>query len=253
MWLWLWLLLILCAVPAAADVTHVNYLGSNPAAGYVNLYDVNGNYMENGEYGDLKQFGSTFYWYTMSADTGWIMGTVSPAQGFRVYSSPDLVNWTDHGPMLDVTQSPYSTECTGVLSSTSSGHSCFGPRMLFNSTTNKYVFFYSYVNNSNFQNIEVQECATPLPPCTYIGAMPTWAGSENAGIFPDDQSADAFVIFESGGGTASIQKLTSDYHDVTGSATDTGLGNGSGGPGEAPWMKHVGGKWMVGNGPFCSD
>lgn len=236
---------LLLTSPALADVSWVNYLQSNPQINRVKKYDLNGNGMDLGEAGDLKQFGGTFYYYAMSSAQGWLPNVSSPANGFRVYSSPDLVNWTDRGQLLDTTQAPLSTECTGGTVF----RGCWVPKMLFNANTGKYVFFYEAYSTGT-QAIEVFECATPLPPCTYIGAMPSYTpgSADNTGVFPDEQSSDAYLVYNNGvGGTVFIQKLTSNYHDVTGSATNTGL------TGEGVWMKHPATKWMVGAGPTCGE
>jgi len=133
-----------------------------------------------------------------------------------------------------------------------SGISCLScvlvPKMLFNGNTGKYVFFYEAYGGGT-QAIEVFECATPLPPCTYIGRCQVIRRARliTRG-FPDEQSNDAYLVYNNGvGGTVFIQKLTSNYHDVTGSATNTGV------TGEGVWMKHPATKWMVGAGPICAE
>ena len=99
------------APAAGVDSTITNFDSSEKQ---VTLYDTQGNAVDAHD-GMVVQFGSTYYLYGTSYNCGYIWQTNSNFCGFKVYSSPDLIHWTDQGYVVD----PY--RCAD----------CFRPHVLY--------------------------------------------------------------------------------------------------------------------------
>ena len=129
------LLLLLCfslaLVTSFASSTSTHATGINPtlvnfdtSGDQVTRYDTQGNAVDAHD-GMIAQFGSLYYLYGTSYDCGYIWQTNSNFCGFKVYSSPDLVHWSDQGFVV----TPYS--CVD----------CFRPHVLYDASTGKYVLW----------------------------------------------------------------------------------------------------------------
>src|ERR1051325_1966906 len=102
---------LVAAVAAWATVTIRNFDGSGTStANQITRFDVKGNAIDAHD-GGIYQFGNRFYLYGTSYGCGFRWLTAGPFCGFRVYSSPDLVNWYDEGLLFDSTA--WQTYCGG--------------------------------------------------------------------------------------------------------------------------------------------
>ena len=106
---------------AATTSTLVNF---NSSGQQVVRFDTNGNAVDAHD-GQLARFGDTYYLYGTSYDCGYRWQVNSSFCGFKVYSSPDLVNWTDRGFVVQ----PY--QCGD----------CFRPHVIYDPATGKYVLW----------------------------------------------------------------------------------------------------------------
>jgi hypothetical protein len=113
------------------DPTIVN----GDAAGRTLRFDVDGNAIDAHD-GEIQRFGDTYYLYGTSYGCGFQWQTPgSPFCGFRVYSSSDLVSWTDRGPLFDATTDTWQQRCDG------STYGCFRPHVVYNAKTRRYVLW----------------------------------------------------------------------------------------------------------------
>ena len=98
-------------------------------------FDVDGHALDAHE-GQLRLFGDTYYLYGTSYDCGFAWqerGT--PFCGFKVYSSPDLVHWTDRGFLFDARTPAWQTRCDGAT------FGCYRPHVAYNPRTARYVLW----------------------------------------------------------------------------------------------------------------
>jgi hypothetical protein len=104
---------------AAAPVTVTN---SDASGAQVSRFDVDGQALDAHD-GSLLQVGSVFYLYGTSYACGYRYQQNSSFCGFKVYSSPDLVHWTDRGYIV----APGACQF------------CFRPHVIFNAATAHYI------------------------------------------------------------------------------------------------------------------
>lgn len=111
------------AEPASASIssTLVNF---NDRGDQIVRFDTGGQAVDAHD-GQIVQFGHMYYLYGTSYDCGYQWTINTDFCGFKVYSSPDLVHWTDRGHVVP----PQSCE------------HCFRPHVLYNPRTRKYVLW----------------------------------------------------------------------------------------------------------------
>ncbi|WP_157596860.1 family 43 glycosylhydrolase [Streptacidiphilus rugosus] len=173
-------------------------------------FDVDGNSLDAHD-GSVLQVGGLYYLYGTSYACGYEYGGNSNFCGFKAYSSPDLVNWTDRGFVVP----PH------VCSD------CFRPHVLYNAATQKFVLWsdggggvYNIYTSSTPSG---QFTQAPSPKLAVGGAV-------DLALFQDD-NGDAYLIHNTtqvaAGLTADgvVEKLTPDYLSVTGQHTNFGLGD----------------------------
>jgi hypothetical protein len=110
--------------PAHADGVNSTIVNFDSSGNQVTLYDTQGNAVDAHD-GMIASFGSLYYLYGTSYNCGYIWQSNSNFCGFKVYSSPDLVHWTDQGYVVP----PYS--CAD----------CFRPHVLYDASTQQYVLW----------------------------------------------------------------------------------------------------------------
>jgi hypothetical protein len=118
------------------------------------------------------------------------------------YSSTDLAHWTRQ---------------TNALSRQSSGDLAGGriverPKVLYNSTTGKYVMW-MHIDNTSYQDRRagVATSSTPCGPYTYLGASdPLGHQSRDLGVFKDDDGT-AYLMHDDPSGSLRIDRLSADY------------------------------------------
>jgi hypothetical protein len=181
-------------------------------------FDVRGNAVDAHD-GEISVFGGTYYLYGTAYDCGYRwQGGGSPFCGFKVYSSPDLVHWTDRGYLFDPTTSTWQTRCNGNT------YGCFRPHVVYNASTARYVLWVNVYDNS--VGYRVFTATSPTGPFAEQ-AVPTLAvnnsapaGGVNNGdhsVFVDDDGTAylAYTDWRSSGDIV-VERLASSYLTGTG-------------------------------------
>jgi hypothetical protein len=231
----------------AADLVIINFdKQGNQVIRYSNVGDA-----IDAHDGEIALFNGTYYLYGTSYDCGFEWGNKNaPFCGFKVYSSKDMLNWTDRGFLFDAKTEVWQTRCNGNT------YGCFRPHVVFNSKTQLYVLWVNVYDNVSGYRVFTGK--TPIGPFTEV-AEPTLAVNANmpaAGLnngdhdtFIDDDGT-AYLAYTDWRtkGTIVIEKLSSDYLTGTGevvtSVTD--------GQTEAPGMfKRNGIYYVVYSDPNC--
>ncbi len=164
--------------------------------------------------GEIAYFEGTYYLYGTSYDCGFAwQNKKAPFCGFKVYSSPDLVNWTDQGYLFDAKTPVWQTRCDGNT------YGCFRPHVIFNQKNHEYVLWINvYDNKSGFR---VFTSASPTGPFKEV-AEPTLAINRDAPVaglnngdhdtFVDDDGT-AYLAYTDwrAKGAIVIEQLTEDY------------------------------------------
>ncbi|MBW3630596.1 MAG: family 43 glycosylhydrolase [Gemmatimonadetes bacterium] len=217
----------------------------DPAGNRLTRFDVEGNAVD-AHGGEIRRFGDTYYWYGEHYGCGFewtIPGT--PFCGFRVYSSPDLVHWTDRGALFDVTEHhPWQARCQGRT------NGCFRPHVLYNPTTKRYVLWINAYDAPG--GFYVMEATSPTGPFEDRGfpRLTTSADAFNGdhNLFADDDGT-AYLVYTDWrkGGDLMIEVLGPDFLTGTGRHMRLGLHNV-----EAPSMfKRAGRYYITMSDPKC--
>jgi len=169
--------------------------------------------------GEIALFDGVYYLYGTSYDCGYEWQTPgAPFCGFKVYSSPDLVNWTDEGFLFDAQNEIWQSRCDGKT------YGCYRPHVLYNKKNKQYVLWINVYDNS--VGFRVFTSATPTGPFTEI-AEPTLAVNSDAPVaglnngdhdlFVDDDDV-AYLAYTDWrtGGTIVIDRLDENYTSGTG-------------------------------------
>ncbi|GAA2355540.1 hypothetical protein Cme02nite_48210 [Catellatospora methionotrophica] len=211
----------LLAGPAPqAGAAHTTTITNFDAAGnQVIRFDTAGNAVDAHD-GDLALFGGAYYLYGTSYDCGYRWnGAGSPFCGFKVYSSPDLVHWTDRGQLFDATTATWQTRCNGNT------YGCYRPHVVYNATTGRYVLWInSYDNVSGFHVFTSTQPTGPFTqvadPAVAVNSGPPASGLKNGDhdTFVDDDGTAylAYTDWVSGGGIV-VERLNASYLSGTGS------------------------------------
>ena len=184
------------------------YIGTQYIPGS-DWYDTNGHLIESHS-GEVKFFEGKYYWY------GQIQNTYMPEWervGVSCYSSTDLVNWKDEGPVLylSTTTTPISSTATIVER----------PHVIYNSTTHKYVLWgHNWVGGTGAGSAAlVAYNDTPYGAFTIASSTynPNGYGLNDMNLFKDDDGT-AYLLYSSAtdsNGHFFISKLSSDYLTTT--------------------------------------
>ncbi|WP_433893630.1 family 43 glycosylhydrolase [Streptomyces sp. CA-111067] len=237
--------MLLPAVPAAAaprhsfntTVTNFDALGDQ-----VVRFDTDGNAVDAHD-GEIDFFNGTYYLYGTSYDCGFAwQATTSPFCGFKVYTSPDLVHWTDRGQLFDATGGVWQGRCDGAT------YGCFRPHIGYDASTRKYVLWVNVYDNS--VGFRVLTSSNPAGPFTEA-PEPTLAVNNDApakGVNNGDH--DVFVDTDGTGylvytdwrsnGDLVVERLSPDY--LTGTGDYTRLGQSQT---EAPSLFERGGVYYL--------
>ncbi|UZR97187.1 family 43 glycosylhydrolase [Chondrinema litorale] len=164
--------------------------------------------------GEIALFNGTYYLYGTSYDCGYEWGNPeAPFCGFKVYSSKDLMNWTDEGFLFDATNDLWQTRCNGKT------YGCYRPHVIYNEKNKEYVLWINvYDNRTGFR---VFTSDNPIGPFKEV-AEPTTAVNNDAPVaglnngdhdtFVDDDGT-AYLAYTDWrtDGTIVIEKLNEDY------------------------------------------
>ncbi len=216
-------------------------------------FDTRGNQVD-AHGGEIRWFEGRYYLYGETYGCGfeWHKLAPSPFCGFRVYSSPNLVEWTDEGLLFDVSEwEPWQARCHGW------SNGCFRPHVVYNRSTRKYVLWVNIYDKP--VSYYVLESDSPTGPFVERGA-PQLAFNVNAAekiinngdenLFVDDDGTGYIIYTEwaKGGGNMIIEALTPDYLNGTGRYVSLGLTRT-----ESPTMFKRNGRYYVMLGdPNCA-
>jgi hypothetical protein len=275
---WLLLAALLCVSAASVDarlflrggaststvnndtVTLYNFVNSvtvPTATTRISEHDINGNGMD-AHSGSILHYGGYFYEYGEHHGGGYRYGTAgSPAPGFNVYRSPDLVIKTRRGYIIDPSSSWSTTNCA-PNGTTNAG--CFRPHMLRNNANNNFVLFsVSFIPPI----VWVTTCTAPDDPatCGTPTAITLPHDAVDFTVFVDNEQDNkgvlggtAYLIYTVGISSSPrdiyIQALDSTYTTPTGS-TFIVCDHNVRTCGEAPFAFSKGGKINIGYGSLC--
>jgi len=200
--------------------------------------------------GEIAYFDGTFYLYGTSYDCGYEWGNpAAPFCGFKVYTSKDLVNWTDRGFLFDARTAVWQSRCNGGT------YGCYRPHVVYNQKNKSYVLWINVYDNR--VGYRVFTNANPVGPFTET-AEPILAVNSNApvaglnngdhDVFVDDDGS-AYLAYTDwrSGGAIMIEKLNADYTSGAGQCVKVTSGNT-----EAPaLMKRKGRYYLLYSDPNC--
>ncbi|PWZ02322.1 Arabinanase/levansucrase/invertase [Testicularia cyperi] len=162
--------------------------------------DTSGNLINAHGAGLLKD-GNTWYW------VGEYKGANNGFQGFSLYSSTDLINWSSHGLIVP----PSSSLPFGVGER---------PKLIKNPKTGEYVLWF-HADSTNYSLAKVGVCyassVTGPYTCPANGVFsPLGKESRDMNVYVDPTDNQGYLLFATNGNAdAAIAKMTSDYKNVT--------------------------------------
>lgn len=238
----------LVALPAAADAATTTTIVNFDAAGHqVTRYDTVGDAVDAHD-GDLALFGDLYYLYGTRYDCGYTLGvTGTRFCGFGVYSSPDLVHWTDRGSLFDATGALWQGRCAPPR------YGCYRPHVVFNAGTGRFVLWVNGYDNAS--GYHVFTAGSPTGPFTEVAepvlAVQGTGGGFNNGdmdVFVDDD-ASAYLAYTDirGGHDQIVERLNASY--TSGTGANVRLGSPST---EAPSLFRRGSTYYHLDGPTCA-
>lgn len=245
-------LLVLIAVPPApAEATGgLAAIGNFDSAGRPLVrFDTSGRAVDAHD-GELRYFSGTYYLYGSSYACGFAWLTQrAPFCGFKVYSSPDLVRWTDRGLLFDARTFAWQVACNG------SAFGCFRPHVVYNASTGRYVLWLNALDVP--VGYHVFTAVSPVgpfieQPLPTIGELSTHPGvnSGDLDVFVDDGGTAYLARTDiTRGHQIVIDELDSSYLTTTGRYTVvSSLTNV-----EAPSLfKHAGTYYLAVSDPLCA-
>jgi len=165
--------------------------------------------------GCLQFFNGRFYLYGTSYGTS---DRFSLTNHYRVYSSPDLGQWTYEGELL-------RGQPSGVY---------YRPYVVFNSNTRKYVLWYNWYPKLWDGQTGAATSDTPVGPFTIINSNVhlSKSGSGDGSLFVDDDGTGYFIYTSiDEDHTVCVERLKPDYLRSTGETSSNLTKNG-----EAPLL-----------------
>ncbi|TCD03867.1 family 43 glycosylhydrolase [Pedobacter psychroterrae] len=169
--------------------------------------------------GEIAVFAGVYYLYGTSYGCGFEWGKKdAPFCGFKVYSSTDMVTWTDRGMLFDASTPLWQSRCNG------STYGCFRPHVVYNKTTRLFVLWINvYDNRVGFR---VFTSASPTGPFREVVEPKLAVNSDSPVAGLNNGDHDTFVDKDGKGyiaytdwrttGTIVIEELTGDYLSGTG-------------------------------------
>lgn len=169
--------------------------------------------------GEIAYFNGTYYLYGTSYGCGFEWGHKdAPFCGFEVYSSKDMVTWTDRGQLFDASTPVWQTRCNGNT------YGCFRPHVIYNKRTRKYILWINVYDNQIGYRVFTSK--TPVGPFVEQ-AEPKLAVNSDAAVaglnngdhdtFVDDDGK-AYLAYTDwrAKGAIAIEQLSDDYLTGTG-------------------------------------
>ena len=155
--------------------------------------------------GCLQLFGSRFYLYGTAYGTN---DGYNPANRFRVYSSPDLEQWTLAGEL-------FKDQPAGIY---------YRPYVVFNPKTRKFVLWYNWYPRQWDGQTGVAISDTPAGPFTIVNSNVRLSCSHagDGSLFVDDDGTGYYIYTAIDKGYAvRVERLTPDYLGSTGETSDS--------------------------------
>jgi hypothetical protein len=181
--------------------------------------------------GCLQLFGSRFYLYGTAYGTN---DGYSPSNRFRVYSSPDLEQWTLAGEL-------FKEQPSGIY---------YRPYVVFNPKTRKFVLWYNWYPRQWDGQTGVAISDTPFGPFTVVNSNVQLSCSHagDGSLFVDDDGTGYYIYTAIDKGyIVRVERLTPDYLGSTGETSDSlALG------GEAPLLFRRKNLYYALCGPRCN-
>jgi hypothetical protein len=228
------ILLVLLALLTAIGSATVAFVAAGPAsaaysttitnfdaAGNATVrFDTRGNAVDAHD-GEISVFNGVYYLYGTSYDCGYRwQGAGSPFCGFKVYSSTDLVHWTDRGFLFDATSGVWQTRCNG------STYGCFRPHVVYNASTQSYVLWVNVYDISVGYRVFTSSQPTgpfteaPVPTLAVNSNAPVGVNNGDHSVFVDDNGTAylAYTDWRSNGDLV-VEQLNASYLSGTGSYT----------------------------------
>lgn len=187
-------------------------------------FDVNGEALDAHD-GQILHHGDMYYLYGTTYGCGfqW-QAEGSQFCGVKVYSSPDLVNWTPHDELFDASTDVWQERCGPGT------YGCFRPHVAYNAANDQYVMWLNVYDNVSGYRVFVSD--DPIGPFTEIDepqlALPKGSdGGLNYGdhqIFVDDDGTAYLVATDwLSGGDLVVERLNDDYTSGSGEWSRVGL------------------------------
>lgn len=210
--------------PLSADFPGggVPLFNRDPDGAAVLRFDLAGANLDAHE-GEIERFGDRYYLYGGTYDCGFHLARPgTPFCGFKVYSSPDLIEWTDHGLLFPPESESWQRRCNGTM------FGCYRPHVARNARTGRYVL---WINTYDIPvGFRVFESASPVgpfveraPPTLALMSQPgTRNGDENLFVDRDGVGYLAYTDW-SVGGDLIVEELTPDFLSGTGRHVRLGL------------------------------
>ncbi len=169
--------------------------------------------------GEIAQFDGVYYLYGTSYDCGFEWGNKgAPFCGFKVYSSKDLVNWTDRGYLFNAKTPLWQSRCDGKT------YGCFRPHVLYNKKNNNYILWINVYDN--VIGYRVFTSKSPVGPFTEVAEPKLAINNDKPAGGLNNGDHDTFVDDDGTGyiaytdwrtkGTIVIEQLSPDYLNGTG-------------------------------------
>lgn len=229
--------------PGVAPAGQLSLINFDQAGGRLVRLDTQGNSIDAHD-GEIERFGDLYYLYGAAYGCGFhwrVAGT--PFCGIKVYSSPDLVEWTYRGLLFDPFTVEWQLRCDG------STHGCFRPHIAYNARTNRYVLWLNtYDLAVGYRVFEAVSPTGPFverepPRLAVSGPLDPYnnqfSGDHN--LFVDDNGAGYLIYTDwRRGGDIVVEALTRDYLSGTGRHVRLGLRYS-----EAPSMFRRGDRYYI--------
>ncbi|MGD0557468.1 MAG: family 43 glycosylhydrolase [Streptosporangiaceae bacterium] len=165
--------------PPSRPGTTSTLVNFNSAGQQTVRFDTSGNAIDAHD-GQLARFGNEYYLYGTSYNCGYRWQINSSFCGFKVYSSTDLVHWTDRGFVVAAYQ------CAD----------CFRPHVIYDPATKKYVLWTNDSSTAAPGDFRVYTSDSPTGPFTQQ-ALPTLAYDNcgwDFGLFQDPVTGRGYMV-----------------------------------------------------------
>lgn len=228
------------AAPAAADPFTPTTVNGDERGATIR-FDVDGNAIDAHD-GEIRRFGDRYFLYGTSYGCGFEWQRPgSPFCGFRSYSSPDLVHWTDEGPLFAAAGPLWQVRCDGR------SYGCYRPHVAFNERTQRYVLWInSYDVGQGYHVFESERPEGPfvereVPRLAVNGGIPPGVNNGDHDLFVDEDGT-AYLVYTDWrrGGDIVVEEL--DERWLTGTGRHVRLGVTAT---EAPSMFRRGDRYYV--------